>query len=101
MQLSKSFQSANHLRIARSARCAEHGAKARTLLSKVKTVTPLPAKAPDIAEKIPTNPTTRQKGKRDAELLLPLTTALKASLEAALEYKNKHESKSKYNYEMF
>ena len=76
MQLSKSFKSSNHLRIARSVRSAEHGAKARTLLSKVKKVTLLPANAPDIAENTPTKLTTRQKGKRDAEILLPLTTAL-------------------------
>jgi len=97
---SKLFQSAQHLRLARSKRSSKAGVEARSILNVVKSVKVKQTitTTVEIDNCTPSKQVSKkQKEKIEAERLKPLTTALKASLELAIESKRKFEKGTQFS----
>jgi hypothetical protein len=97
---SKLFQSAQHLRLARSKRSSKAGVEARSILNVVKSVKikQTITTTIDFENRTPRKQVSKKhKEKLEADRLKPLTTALKASLELAIEAKRKFEKGTQFS----
>ena len=91
---SRLFQSAQHLRLARSKRSAKAGAEARSIIGTVKSVKTTVSVVSEVQVEVPISGkhrTPKKRAKFASDRLLSLTTVLKASLVQALEEKRKFE----------